>query len=249
MSVTISFSGKKVLVTGAGSGIGRALCKRLHVDGAKVYALSKSPEKLESLREECPGIETICVDLESWDATREALKDLEVVDCLVNNAALATEENFMNTTPDNFDKIINVNVKSVINTSQIVVQKMIDNNQGGSIVNISSLGSRFPVRTATSYALSKASLDMLTKSMAVEFGPKNIRVNGVNPGIIMTPMGKQFYEKEPGISVMNRVLGRTPLGRLCEVDEVLNTVLFLLSDAAPMIHGEQIFLDGAYSHC
>ena len=90
---------------------------------------------------------------------------------------------------------------------------------------------------------------MLTKSMAVELGPKNIRVNSVNPGIVITDMTRYFYEQGRGVPVKERVLSRTPLGRVCETDEVVNTILFLLSDLAPMIHGEQVFIDGGFSNC
>jgi NAD(P)-dependent dehydrogenase (short-subunit alcohol dehydrogenase family) len=97
------------------------------------------------------------------------------------------------------------------------------------------------------YNLTKAAVDMLTKSMAVELGPKNIRVNSVNPIIIITPISKPFFEKGVGLTVKDRVVARTPLGRIAELDEVVNTMIFLLSDAAPMINGEQIFIDGGYS--
>jgi len=88
---------------------------------------------------------------------------------------------------------------------------------------------------------------MLTKSMAVELGPKNIRVNSINPIIIETPISKPFFEGGVGRTIKERVVARTPLGRIAELEEVINTIIFLLSDAAPMITGEQIFIDGGYS--
>jgi len=250
MALSFSFKGKKALVTGAGRGIGHELCLKLHEDGAQVYALSKSAERLKVLEEKCPGLRTICVDLGDWDATRTAISAIkETMDYLINNAAIAVGNNFMSTTPDNFDALMNVNVKGIINVSQLVAQKMIDGNQGGSIVNVSSLASRFGLAETLSYTLTKACVDMLTKSMAVELGPKNIRVNSVNPGIVITDMTRYFYEEGRGVPVKEKYLSRTPLGRVCETDEVVNTILFLLSDLAPTIHGEQVFIDGGFSNC
>jgi NAD(P)-dependent dehydrogenase (short-subunit alcohol dehydrogenase family) len=247
MAKEINFAGKKVLVTGGGSGIGKALCKTLHSQGAQVFALCKNQDWLSSLQNECPGVKTVCVDLEDWDATRAAVSALEVLDCLVNNAGIAAGRTVMQTTPENFDKLMNVNVKAIINVSQVVAQKMMDNNRGGSIVNVSSIASRFGVPQSVSYNVTKASVDLLTKAMAVELGPKNIRVNAINPTIIMTPLVKHFYEKGAGVQLKQMVTARTPMGRIAELDEVVNTILFLLSDLAPMIHGENIFIDGGYS--
>ncbi|CAG7824540.1 unnamed protein product [Allacma fusca] len=249
MAKEISFTGKNVLVTGGGSGIGKALCQALHAQGAHVFALCKNQDWLNSLVNECPGVKTICVDLEDWDGTRAAVSELEVMDCLVNNAGIAAGKIFMETTSENFDKLMSVNVKAIINVSQVVAQKMMDSNRSGSIVNVSSIASRFGVPQSVVYNVSKAAVDMLTKAMAVELGPKKIRVNAVNPTIIMTPLAKNFYETGPGVQVKAKVLARTPMGRICELEEVVNTIMFLLSDLAPMIHGENIFIEGGYSAC
>jgi L-xylulose reductase len=248
MSVTISFEGKKVLVTGGGNGIGRALCTKLHSQGAHVYALCRNRDWLDSLESECPGLETICVDLLDWEATRDALSKLEGIDCLVNNAGIGVSETVMETTSDGFDKVMGVNVKAMINVGQIIAQKMMDENRGGSIVNVSSMSSITGTRQSVTYAMSKAATDMLTKAMALELGPKNIRVNCVNPTIIAgTTVAKNLFEDSAaGAMIQTYALARTPLGRFCHMDDVVDAILFLLSDACPMIHGESVFLDGGY---
>jgi len=250
MSLEISFKGKKVLVTGGGNGIGRQLCEKLHEMGALVWALCKNQEWLSSLAAEKPGIQTICVDLEDWAETRKAIENLEVVkfDCLVNNAGIGGGATFMQITPDMVDKQMSVNVKAIINVSQVVSKGMIELG-GGSIVNISSLGSRYPIKISPVYSLTKASVDMLTKAMAVELGPKNIRVNGVNPTIVQTDMGASFGGKSSGEgnTIYDKLISRTPYGRVANKTEIVNTILFLLSDTAPMIHGESVFVDGGYS--
>jgi len=249
MSFEISLKGKKVLVTGGGNGIGRQLCERLHEMGALVWALCKNVEWLRTLAAERPGIQTICVDLEDWDVTRKAVEVIGVkFDCLVNNAGIGGAATFMEITPETFDKQMSVNVKAIINVSQVVVKGMMEIG-GGSIVNISSLGARFPIKISPVYSITKASVDMLTKSMAIELGPSNIRVNGVNPTIVQTDMGQNFGEKSSGKgkSVLEKIIARTPYGRIANKTDIVNTIIFLLSDTVPMIHGESIFVDGGFS--
>jgi L-xylulose reductase len=106
--------------------------------------------------------------------------------------------------------------------------------------------SRFGTRASIPYNLSKAAVDMLTKSMALELGPHNIRVNSVNPNIVMTNLARQWMAAGEGAVLKEKLIGRTPLGRITEVHEVVNTILFLLSDVAPMIHGEHVFIDGGF---
>ncbi|CAG7823376.1 unnamed protein product [Allacma fusca] len=251
MSVNISFKGKRVLVTGGGNGLGRALCERLYLEGAIVTALCRNQDWLESLERDCPGLRTICVDLEDWEATRDQLSKLEVMDCLVNNAGVGVAENVMETTPRGFDKVMNVNLKGMINVGQVIAQKMIDSNQGGTMVNVSSMSSETGSRQNVSYAMSKAATDMLTKVMAQELGPKHIRVNSVNPTVISgTVLSRALFdETSQGAMAKKYIVERTPLGRICDMEDALNAILFLLSDASAIIQGKSVFLDGGYRAC
>jgi L-xylulose reductase len=127
----MKFKHKKVLITGAGSGIGRALSIRMSELGADVFAVSKTESHLMSLRAERPTIKTICVDLSDWQKTRETLSELPAMDYLVNNAGMGMSKPFLEITEEELDNIYAVNVKPIVNVSQIVVKKMVAENKPG----------------------------------------------------------------------------------------------------------------------
>lgn len=239
----INFSGRKALVTGAGKGIGRETVKALQNGGAQVVAVSRTQADLDSLALECPGIETICVDLASWKETEEALKGIGAVELLVNNAAVAVLQPFLEVTQDAWDRSLDVNVKAVAHVSQIVAREMIKRGSQGSIVNISSQASMCALMDHTVYCATKGALDMLTKVMALELGPKKIRVNAVNPTVVMTDMGRLGWSDPQKAAPMK---SRIPLGQFAEVQDVVNTILFLLSDKSAMIHGVTLPVDGGF---
>ncbi|CAG0880379.1 unnamed protein product [Cyprideis torosa] len=241
-----SLKDKRILVTGAGRGIGRALVKRLYGIGAQVIALSKTKDFLESLKSECPDIQIVQQDLSNWNETRERvewrpLESLPSVDGLVNNAGISILEPFLEVKEETFDKLMNVNVKAVLNVSQIIATRMIKDGKEGSIVNISSIGGIHPRRNHFSYNTSKAALDMMTKVMALELGPHKIRTNSLNPGITMTDMGKMAWSDPEKV---DPELQRTPLKRFAEVEEVVDGICFLLSPSSAIINGACIVQDG-----
>ncbi|EFN88896.1 L-xylulose reductase [Harpegnathos saltator] len=241
--MNINFEGKRILVTGAGQGIGRDLALRLSKYKGQVFALSKTKKNLDSLAATDPKIRTICVDLCEWDATRKAVQSVLPIDLLVNNAGVAVLAPFLDVTPDQFDLIISVNVKAVLNVSQVVAGSMIERKSGGSIVNISSQASQAALKDHSVYCASKSALDMLSKAMALELGPHNIRVNTVNPTVIMTEMGKLGWsDSEKAQSMLSKI----PLGRFGEVDEVVDAVVYLLSNRSSMINGVSLPIDGGF---
>lgn len=242
----IKFNGKRTLVTGAGQGIGRETVKRLASSGAKVIALSRTRKHLDSLVLEVPDIEVICVDLADWEATRKAIQSIGPVDCLVNNAAVALLEPFLEIKPENIDLSFNTNVKSVINVSQVVAKGMIERKCGGTIVNVSSQASQAALADHAVYCGTKGALDMISKVMALELGPHQIRVNCVNPTVVMTAMGKIGWSSPEKADPM---LKKIPLGRFAEVHEVVDVILYLLSDKATMINGATVPVDGGFLAC
>ncbi|RXN25957.1 L-xylulose reductase [Labeo rohita] len=248
----ISFSGKRALVTGAGKGIGRATALALARCGSEVTAVTRTKADLESLVQEaafdpqCPSIKPVCVDLSDWDATEQALKDVGPVDLLVNNAACAKLQPFLEVTPDQFDTSFNVNVKAALHVAQIVARGMKARGSGGSIVNISSQASQSALRDHAVYCATKGALDMLTRVMALELGPYQIRVNSVNPTVVMTDMGKiGWSDPEKAKSMTSRI----PLGKFAEVEDVVNSILFLLSDKSAMTNGVILPVDGGFLAC
>ncbi|XP_063533592.1 L-xylulose reductase-like [Cydia strobilella] len=242
----ISFKNKRVLVTGAGQGIGRGIAVELWRAGAEVIAISRTKSYLDSLQKEYPSITTVTLDLANWEQSRKVLETLGHFDCLVNNAALGLTEDFLTTTPENFDLLMNVNVKSVLNVSQVVAKKMIDAKTGGSIVNISSQASKAALWGHVTYSATKGAIDAITRVMALELGPHNIRVNAVNPTVIMTEMGRLGWSDSKKAEGM---LSKIPLGRFGEVSDVVNAVCFLLSDKASMINGVELPIDGGFLAC
>jgi len=239
----INFTGKRALVTGAGKGIGRSTAKMLAKGGAEVIALSRTQADLDSLKAEEPAIQTVCVDLFDIEATLKKIESLGDIHLLVNNAGIAILGPFEEAKPDDFDKIFAVNVKAPMFIAQVVAKKMIAGHFAGAIVNVSSQASKKALKDHTLYCSTKASLDMLTKSMALELGPHNIRVNAVNPTVTMTDMGKLGWS-DPGKA--KPMLDQIPLGRFAEVEEVVHAIVYLLSDKASMISGTILPVDGGF---
>ncbi|XP_027883439.1 L-xylulose reductase isoform X2 [Xiphophorus couchianus] len=242
----ISFTGKQALVTGAGKGIGRSTALALARCGARVTAVTRTQADLNSLVQECPAIVPVCVDLADWAATEAALKDVGPIDLLVNNAACTKLQPFLEVTPDQFDLLFNVNVKAVLHISQMVAGGMKARGSGGSIVNVSSQASQRALRDHTVYCATKGALDMLTKVMALELGPHQIRVNSVNPTVVMTKMGHLGWSDPEKAQTMK---SRIPLGRFAEEEDVVNCILFLLSEKSSMINGVALPVDGGHLAC
>lgn len=239
----ISFKGKRILVTGAGQGIGRGIAIELWRAGANIVALSRTRTHLESLQSEYPSIDIVDVDITDWDKTRQVVESLGHFDALVNNAAVAVCDPFLTCSPTDFNKTFDVNVKAVLNISQVVARKMVENKTLGTIVNISSQASKAALKDHAIYSASKAALDALTRAMALELGPYGIRVNSVNPTVIMTAMAKVGWSDPKKSSEM---LAKIPLGRFGEVSEVVNAVVFLLSEKSSMINGVELPIDGGF---
>lgn len=242
----ITFTGKRALVTGAGKGIGRETVLALARCGAEVTAVTRTQTDLDSLILECPSVRPVCVDLANWEATEAALKDVGPVDLLVNNAACTSLQPFLDVSPEQFDMCFNINVKAVLHVSQVVARGMKARASGGSIVNISSQASQCALRDHAVYCATKGALDMLTKVMALELGPFQIRVNSVNPTVVMTEMGRiGWSDPEKAKGMMSRI----PLGKFAEVDDVVNSILFLLSDKSAMTNGVMLPVDGGFLAC
>jgi len=145
------------------AGIGRELALRLAKYKGQVFALSKTKKYLDTLVATDPKIQPICVDLCDWDATRKAVQSVLPIDLLVNNAAVAYLLPFLDATPESFDLTFDVNVKAVLNVSQVVARSMIERKSGGSIVNISSQAGQAALKDHAIYCASKGALDMLSK--------------------------------------------------------------------------------------
>lgn len=238
----IRFNGKRALITGGGRGIGREIALLLKKLGAEIVIIDRIQEDLDSLKKEI-SCTTINADLLDPSAAKKAAEKALPIDLLVNCAGVVILEPFLETTVKNFDETMNVNVRAMMIVSQVVAKNMIERKSGGAIVNISSIANEVAFQDHTTYCISKGGVDQLTRCMALELGPHNIRTNAVAPAMTMTPMGKKAWndpkKREP-------MLAKIPLGRFNEPIDVANVVAFLLSDQAAMVNGAIIFVDGGF---
>eukprot|EP01114_Cavostelium_apophysatum_P008951 TRINITY_DN2201_c0_g3_i1.p2 TRINITY_DN2201_c0_g3~~TRINITY_DN2201_c0_g3_i1.p2 ORF type:complete len:255 (-),score=32.84 TRINITY_DN2201_c0_g3_i1:797-1528(-) len=241
----INFKGKRALVTGAGKGIGKDVALLLHELGAEVVAISRTKEDLEALKKEI-ACTVILADLEDANSAKEAAEKAGDIDLLVNNAGVASNEPFLETSVENFSKTFNINVRSILIVSQVIAKKMVQTGKKGSIVNVSSQASMVALQNHTSYCTSKGAVDQLTRMMALELGPHNIRVNAVNPTVVMTLMGELNWSDPQKAGPM---LSKIPMGRFAKPREVSEAIVYLLSDRASMINGSLLPVDGGFLAC
>ncbi|WP_328294154.1 SDR family oxidoreductase [Kineococcus sp. NBC_00420] len=236
-------NGRPVLVTGASGGIGAATVRRLVAAGADVVAAGRSVEALEALGAET-GSRSLPFDLESEDSVRAALEGLDVygvVNCGGFGGEIATP---MDTDIDVFDKVISVNARGALLVIKYTSRTMVAAGRGGAVVNVSSQASLVALSGHISYGSSKAALDNITRVSALELGRYGIRVNSVNPTVVMTPMSAWYWGRE---DVEKPFLDAMPLGRWATEDEIAAPIVFLLSDDASMITGVSLPVDGGYS--
>ncbi|KAJ3655504.1 hypothetical protein Zmor_014632 [Zophobas morio] len=242
----INFKGKRALVTGAAQGIGRGIAEKLLQCGATVIALDVSKPALDQLKTQCPSVELLVVDLSNWSATADAIKSVFPIDLVVNNAGIATIDPLTSITEDQFDRMFTVNVKALINVTKTAIGDMVARKSSGAIVNISSQASQAALLNHTLYCATKGAIDAFTRATALEYGPHNIRINCVNPTVVMTELGRKIWS-DPKMG--EPMLAKIPLKRFAEIENVVDAVVFLLSDKAAMITGSCLPVDGGFLAC
>jgi NAD(P)-dependent dehydrogenase (short-subunit alcohol dehydrogenase family) len=239
----IDLKHRPVLVTGATGGIGRETVRQLVAAGADVIASGRSGETLSVLADET-GVRTLPFDLTSEDSVRNALDGLDiygVVNCGGFGGEIASP---MDTDLAVFDKVIAINTRGALLVTKYASASMIRLGWGGSIVNVSSQASLVALPGHISYGASKAALDSITRVSALELGKYNIRVNSVNPTVVMTPMSAWYWGRD---DIGGPFLRQMPLGRWATEAEIAAPIVFLLSDDASMITGVSLPIDGGYS--
>ena len=237
--------GRTVLVTGASGGIGGATVRQLVAAGADVIASGRSADALASLAN-ATGCRNLPFDLESEDGIRAALADLDlwgVVNCGGFGGEIATP---METDIAVFDRVMAINARGALLVTKYAAKSMIRLGQGGAIVNVSSQAALVALAGHVSYGSSKAALDNITRVSALELGRYGIRVNSVNPTVVMTDMSA-FYWGRPEIG--EPFLDKMPLRRWATEDEIAAPIVFLLGDGASMISGVSLPIDGGFTAC
>lgn len=244
-----NFSGRIALVTGAGSGLGNQIARRLVAAGAHVILVDIKEAELEATREELTSsggsATAVPCDLRDVPGTCSKLEAAGVVgtvDLLVNCAGVAIFKPFSEITQDVWDLTMDINARSMLFLSQLLADGMAIRG-GGAIVNISSQSSTVVVSEQhLCYSASKACVDHLTKSTAICLAAKNIRVNAVNPTVVRTELAVRAHGEEG----LQKMAAKVPLRRICQPDDVADVVLFLLSDRASMVSGVTLPVDGGF---
>ncbi len=234
---------RKILVTGASGGIGAATVRMLAGEGAEVIASGRDTEKLAELAGET-GCETLPFELTSEESVKDALSGLRlygVVNCGGWGGEIATP---METDMAVFDKVIDINARGTLLVTKYASQGMVAAGQGGAIVNVSSQASLVGLAGHISYASSKGAVDAMTRVSALELGPYGIRVNAVNPTVVMTPMSEWYWGRK---EIGGPVLSAMPLGRWAREADCAAPIVFLLSDASSMITGVCLPVDGGFT--
>ncbi len=240
--------GKTALVTGAGRGIGRACALALAGAGAEVVAVSRTEGDLRTLVDEIArgggGARALVCDVADRPRLEEAAGGLGRIDVLVNNAGTNVPEPFVEVSEENYDRIMDLNVRSLFFVSQIVARRMIEQGAGGSIVHMSSQMGHVGAPRRTVYCASKHAVEGLTKAMGAELAPHGIRVNAVGPTFVLTPMTRKFFDDA---AFREDTLSRIPMGRLGELEDVTGAVVFLASPASALITGASLVVDGGWT--
>ncbi|WP_043497050.1 SDR family oxidoreductase [Georgenia sp. SUBG003] len=237
------FNGRTILVTGASGGIGGATVRQLVGAGANVLAAGRNVAQLEAIASET-GAEPLPFDLTSEDSVREAVEGRDIWG-VVNSGGwggeIATPQDTDITV---FDKVMSINARGSLLVTKYAAREMIRQGRGGAIVNVSSQAGLVALAGHISYGSSKAALDNITRVSALELGQYNIRVNSVNPTVVMTPMSAWYWGRP---EIERPFLDQMPLGRWATEEEIAGPIVFLLSDAASMVTGVSLPVDGGFT--
>ncbi|MDE0652972.1 MAG: SDR family NAD(P)-dependent oxidoreductase [bacterium] len=242
----LRLDGQRALVTGAGRGIGLACAEALAEAGAHVTLLSRTRSELEQAAEDIGGRADVLVcDCTDADAVSEVIGGAPGHwDVLVNNAGTNRPQTFLEVTREAFEEVMRINVTGAFFVAQTVAAKMAAAGEGGSIVNMSSQMGHVGGAGRSVYCASKHAMEGMTKAMAIDLAPHTIRVNTVCPTFVVTPMTAPYFEDE---AFLADTLGRIPIGRLAEMNDVTGAVVFLASDASAMITGSALKVDGGWT--
>jgi len=246
----MKLKGKAAIVTGGNSGIGAAIVLELARQGANIVIdYCSHPEATEALEKQVAALGDCALGIKA-DASKvadlqmlvdRAVKEFGRLDILVNNAGIETRTSVLETTEAQYDSVIAVNLRSAFFGTQLAARQMIRQGGGGCILNISSVHEDWPMPGNAPYCLSKGGMRMLTRTAGVELAPHNIRVVGVGPGAVATPINREILENPEALKRMNAII---PLGRMAQPESIARAVAFLASDEADYITATTLFVDG-----
>lgn len=246
----MSLSSQVALVTGSSSGIGQAIAIRLAQDGADLainYAhdLAGAQDTQRTVEQAGRRATIIQADIAQVDQARQLVADtvarLGRLDILINNAGIEIKQPFVDVTEENFDRVVNVNLKGAFFCAQAAAQQMIRQGQGGRIVNISSVHEDLPMPGNSPYCCSKGGLRMMMRTICLELAQHGITVNNVGPGAIATPINQKVLQSKV---LLDQLIAEIPERRLGTPEEVAGLVAYLVSKEAAYVTGSTYFIDG-----
>ncbi|MDP4161910.1 MAG: SDR family oxidoreductase [Bacillota bacterium] len=249
MLPSFRIDGKKAVVTGAGRGIGRSLAIGLAEAGADVALLSRTAEDLKETATHIHklGKKTLILptDVTSRQEIQKAISTIQdewgTLDILINNAGMNIRSKALDVSDEEWETIMNTNLKSAFMVSQEAGRLMKEQGTGGRIISITSVAGHVALRTGVVYAATKAALIQMTKVLALEWGQYNINVNAIGPWYFKTPLTESLLADK---NYVDDILAVTPLKRIGELPELVGPVVFLASDAGNYVHGQTLFVDG-----
>jgi glucose 1-dehydrogenase len=250
----MTLQGKVAVVTGGNSGIGKSIAVALAQAGANIVidyisneqATDDLERQIAALGDKAIGVEadvSKVADLERLIA--EAVKAFGRIDVMVNNAGVETRTSVLDTTESQYEKVLDVNLKSAFFGTQIAAKQMIAQGGGGRIINITSVHEDWPMPGNTAYCLSKGGMRMLTRTAGAELAPHNVLVVGVGPGAVATPINLSTMNDPVKMEKLDTAI---PIGRMAQPEEIGSVVAFLASDAASYMTATTIFVDGGLMH-
>ena len=245
----INLKNKVAVVTGATKGIGRATAIALHQVGANIIAIGRNQSELNTLKKKLKTkIKIFSSDVNDYEKIKKIIYGLNRVDILVNNAGTNLPEPFLNVKKSSLETLLNVNTKSAFNMAKLCTDKMLKMRNrkkiGGSIIHTSSMFGLVGGPNRTVYSMTKFGLEGLTKGMSIDLASSNIRVNSVCPTFVATPRAKKYLANK---SFKKYALSNIPLGRIATESDVATAITFLASDAASMITGTSLIIDGGWT--
>lgn len=244
--MNLELKGKVVLVTGAGRGLGAACARAFHNEGANVIAVARSEQDLTSLAADCAGRDGAGLEVWVEDITQTRFLDrvraLKRLDVLVNNAGFNDPKPMREVSTETLDGMLNLNVRSVYLASQAALHVMADS--GGAIVNMSSQMGHVGSPNRTVYCMTKHAVEGLTKAMAVEVASMGVRVNSVAPTFVETDLTRPMLAKPEFAAYVH---DNIPMGKLGQIEDVVNAVLFLGSNLSAMTTGHSLLVDGGWT--
>jgi len=239
---------KRALVTGGGRGIGLAAASALADAGATVTLAARTAKEIEeaaeAIRSRGQKAAHLALDVRDVEAVRKAIAGQEPFDVLVNNAGTNKPAPFVDVKIEDFDFVFSLNVRAAYFVAQAVARRLIDAGRGGSIINMSSQMGHVGGPTRTVYCATKHAMEGFTKAMAIELAPHKIRVNTLAPTFIETPMTRPFFQNQ---TFREDTLRRIKLGRLGQLEDLTGAIVFLASDAAALMTGSSLVVDGGWT--